>query len=118
MSENIAINTVKSWIELDDKIHDHTKHLCLLKQEKKRITQALLELMKTSNTDCYKMKECQIQLKVKKTKKIINNKNLLQFLKDYYQDDDDTAIELNTFLLDRRENVVSTSIIRKDTGSS
>jgi hypothetical protein len=114
MSENIAINTVKSWIELDDKIHEHQKHLSLLKQEKKRITQVLLELMKTANTDCYKTKDCQIQLKVKKTKKIINNKQLLQFLKDYYPDDDDAALELNSFLLDRRSYKVSTSIIRKD----
>jgi uncharacterized protein (UPF0335 family) len=116
MSENIAINTVKSWIELDDKIHEHQRHLSLLKQEKKRITQNLLELMKTANTNCYQTKDCQIQLKVKKTKKVINNKDLLQFLKDYYPDDDETALDLNSFLLDRRENKVSTSIVRKDMG--
>lgn len=116
MSENIVLTTVKSWVELDDKIHEEQKMVSLLKQEKKRMTQVLLELMRSSNTDCYKMKDCQIQLKVKNTKKTINNKNLLQFLKDYYKNDESKADDLNTFLMDRRENVVSESIIRKKRG--
>lgn len=112
MSDNIVLNTVKSWVELDDRIQEEQKMVNLLKQEKKRMTQVLLELMKSSKTDCYKMKDCQIQLKVKSTKRTINNKNLLQLLKDYYQNDD-KADDLNTFLLDHRESVVSESIIRK-----
>jgi DNA-directed RNA polymerase beta subunit len=75
---NIVLCTVKSWVDVDNEIREIQKTQNLLKQEKKRISATLLELMKASNTDCYNTKDCQLLLKVKNSKKPINKTNLLQ----------------------------------------
>ena len=111
---NIVLCTVKSWVDVDNEIREIQKTQNLLKQEKKRISATLLELMKASNTDCYNTKDCQLLLKVKNSKKPINKTNLLSMLSEYYPGDLSRATELNHFLLNSRNTVVSESIVRKD----
>lgn len=113
-NNNIVLNTVKSWVDLDNEIREEQNKINLLKQEKKRISKALLELMKSSNTDCYNTKGCQLILKVKNTKKSINKKNLLSMLNTFYVDDPAKAEEMNDYLQNNRENIISESIIRKN----
>jgi Family of unknown function (DUF5760) len=113
-TSNIVLCTVKSWVDIDNEIRESQKTQNLLKQEKKRISATLLELMKASNTDCYNTKDCQLLLKVKNSKKPLNKSNLLPMLSDYFPGDLDRATELNHFLLNNRNTVVSESIVRKD----
>jgi Family of unknown function (DUF5760) len=112
--DSIVLCTVKSWVDVDNEIRELQKSQNLLKQEKKRISATLLELMKASNTDCYNTKDCQLLLKVKNSKKPINKTNLLSMLSEYFPDDIRRATELNQFLLNSRNTVVSESIVRKD----
>ena len=113
-NNNIVLCTVKSWVDIDNEIRENQKTQNLLKQEKKRISATLLELMKASNTDCYNTKDCQLLLKVKNSKKPLNKSNLLSMLSQYYPGDLNRATELNHFLLNNRNTVVSESIVRKN----
>jgi Family of unknown function (DUF5760) len=113
-NNNIVLCTVKSWVDIDNEIRETQKTQNLLKQEKKRISATLLELMKASNTDCYNTKDCQLLLKVKNSKKPLNKSNLLSMLSQYYPGDLDRAAELNHFLLNNRNTVSSESIVRKN----
>ena len=113
-TNNIVLCTVKSWVDIDNEIRENQKTQNLLKQEKKRISATLLELMKASNTDCYNTKDCQLLLKVKNSKKPLNKSNLLSMLSQYYPGDLNRATELNHFLLNNRNTVVSESIVRKN----
>lgn len=113
-TNNIVLCTVKSWVDIDNEIRETQKTQNLLKQEKKRISATLLELMKASNTDCYNTKDCQLLLKVKNSKKPLNKSNLLSMLSKYFPGDLDRATELNHFLLNNRNTVVSESIVRKN----
>ena len=113
-NNNIVLCTVKSWVDIDNEFRESQKTQNLLKQEKKRISATLLELMKASNTDCYNTKDCQLLLKVKNSKKPLNKTNLLSMPSKYFPGDLDRATELNHFLLNSRNTVVSESIVRKD----
>ena len=113
-TNNIVLCTVKSWVDIDNEIRETQKTQNLLKQEKKRISATLLELMKASNTDCYNTKDCQLLLKVKNSKKPLNKSNLLSMLSKYFPGDLDRATELNHYLLNNRNTVVSESIVRKN----
>jgi len=109
------INTVKDWVKNDNEIKVLQKELTQRKNEKKKISKELIEVMRKNEIDCLDINNGQIVYSKKSIKKPITKKTLMGILSNFYKGDIDQAAELNTFILENREDVVKESIIRKMT---
>ena len=107
------INTVKDWVKNDNEIKVLQKELTQRKNEKKKISKELNEVMQKNELDCLDINNGQIVYSKKSIKKPITKKTLMGILSNFYKGDTDQASELNTFILENREDVVKESIIRK-----
>ena len=107
------IKCVKEWVRIDNEIRVLQKEQTSRKNEKKKISQELMEVMKKNEIDCFDLKDGQIMYTKKNVKKPITKKNLMGILANFYKGDMDKAIELNDYILDSREEVVKENIVRK-----
>jgi len=107
------INCIKEWIKLDNDVKRIKKELKTLTDRQKTVTNTLASTMKSNNIDCFDINGGALQYKLKKTKKPISGKQLLQTLKQYFKDDDNLATELQKYILDNREVSVKEEIQRK-----
>ena len=107
------IKTIKEWVKMDNEIRSLTKELNNRKNEKKKISTSLMEIMKKNEIDCFDINDGQICYSKKNIKKPITKKVLMDILSNYYNGDITKANELNNFIIDNREEVVKESIERK-----
>lgn len=107
------INSVKEWVKIDNEILILQKELKKRKDDKMKFSNQLIEIMKTNQIDVFDIKDGQIQYMNRKVKKPITKKVLLETLTKFYEGDFMRANELNTFILDHREEIVKESITRK-----
>jgi hypothetical protein len=107
------IKTIKEWVKMDNEIRSLTKELNSRKNEKKKISNSLMEIMKKNEIDCFDINDGQICYSKKNIKKPITKKVLMDILSNYYNGDITKANELNNFIIDNREEVVKESIERK-----
>jgi hypothetical protein len=107
------IKTIKEWVKMDNEIRSLTKELNNRKNEKKKISNSLMEIMKKNEIDCFDINDGQICYSKKNIKKPITKKVLMDILSNYYNGDITKANELNNFIIDNREEVVKESIERK-----
>ena len=107
------IKTIKEWVKMDNEIRSLTKELNNRKNEKKKISNSLMEIMKKNEIDCFDINDGQICYSKKNIKKPITKKALMDILSNYYNGDITKANELNNFIIDNREEVVKESIERK-----
>jgi len=107
------IKTIKEWVKLKKEIKKLQKELLNKKNEKKRISTSLMEIMNKNEIDCFDINNGQICYTKKNIKKPITKKVLLDILSKYYKGDVLKASELNTFILENREETVKESIVLK-----
>lgn len=107
------VNTVKKWVQIDNEIRALQKELSHRKKEKKNISSGLMECMRSHQIDCFDIKDGQIMYLKKNVRKPITQKMLLPLISQYYKGDLLKASELNNFILDNREEVVTENIVRK-----
>ncbi len=107
------INTVKDWVKNDNEIKVLQKELTLRKNEKKKISKELIEVMRKNEIDCLDINDGRIVYSKKSVKKPITKKTLIGILSNFYKGDTDRVTELNTFILENREDVIKESIVRK-----
>jgi hypothetical protein len=69
--------------------------------------------MRENEIDCFDINDGQIIYSKKNVKKAITKKILLDILSKYYKGNLDKAEELQSFILENREEVVRETIIRK-----
>jgi hypothetical protein len=106
------IKTIKEWVKLDNEIralHNEEKNR---KDEKKRISNLLIEIMKKNEIDCFDIKDGQLCYTKKNIKKPITQKVLVEILSKYYNGDILKANELTNFISDNREEVIKETITR------
>jgi hypothetical protein len=104
---------VRNWVSIDNEIAQHKAEIKKLNEQKKLLTQSLVDTMKKNDIDCFDIKGGSIAYKRNVTKKAISAKSLLQALGEYYKDDGKTAEELTQYILDNREVQVKETIARK-----
>ena len=112
-SKEELINLIKSWIEKDNdikKLQNLTKEK---KNEKKQLTDELLNIMKEHEIECFDVKNGKLQYKTIKTKQTLNKKTLLDSLSKYFNDDPKLATEITEFVLDARGEKITETIKRK-----
>ena len=115
MDKEHLIKIIKEWVTKDNEIRELQKEQNVRKVEKKKLTNRLMEIMKTNNIDCFDINDGQILYKKKDAKKAMTQKNLLSVLQTFYEGDIIKAEEVNNFILENREKKTTESIIRKST---
>jgi len=83
-SKQELINTIKTWVKLDNEIRSLKKEQTARNNEKKKLTQSLIEIMKTNEIDCVDIKDGQLCYLQQNVKKPITKKNLLSILSNIF----------------------------------
>jgi hypothetical protein len=107
------VTTIKEWVKIDNDMLILQNELKKRKAEKAKLSQKLIDIMKSNQIDVFDIKDGQIQYTNRRIKKPITKKVLLDTLTKYYEGDFMKANELNSFIMDNREEVVKESITRK-----
>lgn len=112
-NKTLLIASVKKWLTLDNEIRAIQKEANIRKQEKKEITNDLIEIMKTNDLDSIEIKDGNLNYVSRNVKKPITKKYLVSVLNNYFQGDLEKVSELNTLIMDNRENEVRETIQRQ-----
>jgi hypothetical protein len=107
------VKTIKEWVKLDNEIRALKKEEEQRKNDKKRISENLMSIMRDNQIDCFDLKDGQICYSKKNVKKPITTKTLINILAKYYKGDISKATELNEFILENREEVIKETLVRK-----
>jgi hypothetical protein len=107
------IKNITRWVQIGDDMKNYRKELKTLRQEKKDITNALVEVMKTNDIDCFDIKNGQLLYTKNKTKKPLSKKHLLESLIKYFSNDKDMAADVSKYIMNSREEKVNESIKMK-----
>lgn len=103
---------VRDWVRVDNHIRGINRQLVESRQEKKRISEALVNVMRENKVGQFDIKDGQLMYVKKNVKKPINQKQLLNILATYYQGNDEKAAEMSTYIMSNREETTKESIRR------
>jgi hypothetical protein len=90
------VQYIKSWIETDNHMRNLQKEMKVLRDNKKTLTDALVNVMKSNEIDVFD----------------INDGKLVAALLQHYNDED-AAKKLSEFIMDSRQEKIKESIRRK-----
>jgi hypothetical protein len=111
--KEVLITNVKDWVKLDNDINKLKKELKDKNNNKKLLTQNLMDVMKTNSIDCFDIKEGTLVYKKTKVKKPVNGKMLLETLKKFYNNESELAEKVASFVMENRDEVIKETIKRK-----
>ena len=106
------VQYIKSWIEVDNDMRKLQKDLKTLRDNKKTLTDALVNVMKSNEIDVFDINDGKLVYAKTKVKVPINKTNLFATLMQHYKDED-AAKKLSEFIMDSRQEKVKESIRRK-----
>lgn len=112
-TKDVLVKNIRQWVKLDNEIRALKKEENIRKNEKKEISNTLIDVMKNNEIDCIDIKDGQLCYTKKNVKKPITKKVLLNILSKYFEGDIDKAEDVNEFILNNREEVTKESITRK-----
>ena len=107
------VQKIREWVKIDNELRVLQKEQINRKRDKKNISKELLEVMKMNQIDAFDLKDGQLVYAKTKTKKPITKKTLMTLLSAYFKGNNEKANELNTFLMENREEVVREQLVRK-----
>lgn len=113
MEKEQLVLIIKSWVKTDNEIRELQKQQNLRKIEKKKTTTKIMDIMKQNHIDCFDIKDGQIMYKKKSSKQAITKKVLLSLLGTFFEGDVSKAEEINTFIMENREEKITECIVRK-----
>jgi len=112
-SKEQLIKIIKEWVKNENEIRTLQSEIKIRKNNKKKISESLIEIMKENEIDCFDIKDGQICYVKKQIKKPITKGLLMNILSKYYKGDIFKANEINNFIMDNREEVTKESITMK-----
>lgn len=105
------INSVKSWMTVDNEMKVLQKELKERRQAKKALTEELVEIMKTNEIDCLDIKDGNIIYTRNKVKGPLSKKYLLDCLGKYFEDNPNVeASDVSNFIMENRDVKVKEGI--------
>jgi len=107
------VNNIKEWIKIDNEISQLKSDIKDRTNKKKKLTENLVNVMKTNNIDCFDINGGALIYKKSKVKKPISGKTLLAALQNYYKNDNNIAEEITKHVMDSREEQLRETITRK-----
>lgn len=111
--KNELITNIREWIQLDNDIRELNKELRNRKKKQESVSKTILDIMRNNEIDEFNVAGGKLLYAKKTVKKPITKKSLTTILSKYYKGDISQALELNTFIMSNREEVVKESIQRK-----
>jgi hypothetical protein len=107
------VKIIKDWVKNENDIRTLQSEIKKRKNDKKQISESLIEIMKQNEIDCFDIKNGQICYVKKQIKKPITKGLLINILSKYFKGDIFKANEINNFIMDNREEVTKESITMK-----
>jgi len=107
------INNIKEWIKIDTEIAQLRADIKDKNNNKKKLTETLVSVMKTNKIDCFDINGGALIYKQNKVKKPINGKSLLIALQKYYSSDQKIAEDITKYVLENRDEQIKEVIKRK-----
>lgn len=107
------IISIREWVKIDNEIRKLKKEENKRKQEQKRISAQLIEVMSKNEIDEFELNDGKIMYTKKSVKKPITKRILLELLQKYHDGDLQKATDINNFILTNREEKEVESIVRK-----
>jgi hypothetical protein len=111
------IEKIKEWVKIDNEIRTLQTELNKRKENKKKVSTELMNVMKRNEIDVFDIKDGQIIYDKRNVKKPVTKAGLMSILSTYYNGDVVKAAEINQYIMDNREDVVREKIIRKSRGT-
>jgi hypothetical protein len=106
-----TINAIKRWLELHHDIKELSKAIKERKEEKKKITEAIIVYMKNANIPEFNLTKSEIRLQLKETnvKIPLNQTFVLDCLRDHLKDEE-TVKEIQKLLYSERPRKIRYSL--------
>lgn len=96
------VNHIRRWIKAENEIKDLRKSMREKREEKKQLSNELLEVMKENDIDCFDIKNGKLISSKVKVKETVSKKMLLRVLADYVDDPEEVS-KLTEYILDSRQ---------------
>ena len=106
------VQYIKSWIEVDNQMRNLQKEMKTLKDNKKTLTDALVNVMKSNEIDVFDINDGKLVYSKQKVKAPINKTTLFAALMQHYNDEE-AAKNLSEFIMNSRQEKIKESIRRK-----
>ena len=111
MNNDVLVNTIKNWLDVENEINIYNKKVRELRKQKKELNISLMNVMKDNDIDCFDCKTGQLTYNKTNVKKSINKKYLNDILKKYFDDtNNQEADKLCSYILENRDTLVRESI--------
>ena len=111
-SKEILIKNIESWITLESEINNLSSILKEKKNDKKEITNYLINIMKSNNIDVFDVGKNKFIYSKRKTKQSISKKFLLENLERILNNTNE-AEKITELLLDARQEKIIDNLKKK-----
>ena len=113
MENQHLVQTIKQWLDLEDKISQMSKELRDMRKKKKELNMSLMGVMKENEIDCFDITDGKLMYTKNKVKQALSKKHLLAALGQYFQNDNNKAKEVAGFILESRQVKIKENIKHK-----
>lgn len=108
------VTNITSWLKIDKEIKTLQDELKKRKTIKKKLTESLVNIMKSNEIDCFDITEGKIIYNQTKVKTALSKKYLESCLHEFFKGDDNIVIsDVTKFIMERREVKVNETIRHK-----
>jgi hypothetical protein len=114
MQKERIVELVKEWIKVDNEIKDLQKQSRDKRNEKKELTDMLIDIMKNNEIDSFDTTDCKILYDSTKVKTSLSKKHITSSIMEYFKDDLDKGNELMEHILESRDEKIKDTIKRKN----
>ena len=85
------INNIKNWINIDNEIKKLQKNIKSLREQKKKFTVNLVDMMKKNDIDAFDINDGKLLYTKTQIKTPISKKHLLTSVSEYFKHDEQTG---------------------------
>tara|TARA_B100001287_G_C22598212_1_gene489104 strand:+ start:203 stop:565 length:363 start_codon:yes stop_codon:yes gene_type:complete len=101
--KDMLIASIKEWIDVNNELNNLLKTVKQKRQQKQQLTNALVNIMKNNEIDCFDIKDGKLLCKTNKVKSSVNKQILLTSLQDYFNNNPDiNCQDVSNFILEKR----------------
>ena len=107
------VSHIRNWIQIDNEISDMQKKIKLCREEKKKLTESLVDVMKTNEIDCFDINDGKLLYTKNKVKTPLNKNNLIIALNKYFKNESVNVEDVTNFILDNKEIKIKENLKKK-----
>lgn len=112
--QDLLIQNIKNWVRLDNQMSSLRRELKKARDEKKKLSDDLIEIMRDNEIDCFNINDGKLMYSKRKIKKPLSKKHLLTSLAKYFKGSKKEATTVGEFILNTRgEKIVENIRIKK-----